>query len=163
MGSHVRKILQFGIGAGQFPGLLGQPFSGAFALFDFLRQLSGALLNLLLQFCMGSGQNFLGLLVNGHVLDDQQDKVGLRFPLFDAPGDQPHGLAAYDGEVVLYLKIVKAGILGNDVLQQLPKPWDIPLAIAQVINKLSLRFLGCNLEGLVKSGDRSTSSIRIEY
>jgi hypothetical protein len=51
---------------------------------------------------------------------------------------------------VLHFKVVEDSVLGQNLLQQLSQPGDVPLSVAQVIEQLPLGLLRCHLEGLVE-------------
>ena len=86
----------------------------------------------------------------GDVLDGQQDPLALSLWVVDAPGVEQHGAAAQLLEVVLDLEIVDAGALCQDFPQQLAQARDVPLSIAQVVDKPADCLAGRDAEGAVE-------------
>jgi hypothetical protein len=58
----------------------------------------------------------------GHILDGQQNHIGLAALAIDPSGIQMHDFGADGFKGVFHLKIMKRGVLRKDVFQQLPEP-----------------------------------------
>jgi len=69
---------------------------------------------------------------------------------FNLPGIQKHYASADVGKVVFDLIVVKGCLLGKDGFQQFPQFGDIPLFIAQVIDKLSHGLFGFYFEEVIE-------------
>ena len=82
-------------------------------------------------------QRILRLLALGDVLDSQKDDPLLSRRAFNLPGIQKHYAPANVSKIVFNLIIIKGCLFGKDGFQQFPQLGDVPLFIAQVINKLS--------------------------
>ena len=53
-------------------------------------------------------------------------------------------------ERVVHFEMIKMGILGNDLLQQLSQRRNVPLVVADAVDKLSFCFFGGHFEGLIE-------------
>ena len=89
------------------------------------------------QFFMGLFQTIFYPPALGDVLDGQQNDLFFAQHSFNLPGIQKHYTFTNGGKIVFNLIVVKGCFLGKDGFQQFPQLGDIPLFIAQVINKLS--------------------------
>src|SRR5580658_4364636 len=58
------------------------------------------------------------------------------------PSVQHHVSRANDGKIMAHFEIVHPGIARNDFLQQLAQLWNIPLAVAQLVNQTAFGFSG---------------------
>ena len=90
----------------------------------------------------------------GRVLDGEEDELGLVVLAADAAGVQQHELPPDGRENVVNLEVVERRVLGQDFLQQLPQPGDVPLLVAQVVNELAHRFFRRDPEGPVEGAVR---------
>jgi hypothetical protein len=66
------------------------------------------------------------------------------------PGIQKHDAPANGGKIVFNLIVVKGCLLRKDGFQEFPQLGDIPLFIAQVIDKLSHGLFGFHLKDFIE-------------
>ncbi len=71
-------------------------------------------------------------------------------PSLYLPGIQKHDAPANGGKIVFNLIVVKGCLLGKDGFQQFPQLGDVPLFIAQVIDKLPHGLFRLYLEKFIK-------------
>ena len=76
----------------------------------------------------------------GHVINRQKDHR-LSWPGFKTPGIEQHGPRPQVGKIVPHFKIIHAGVLVRDLLQQLPQLWNIPLPITEFVHQTPFRLL----------------------
>jgi hypothetical protein len=82
----------------------------------------------------------------GDVLDSQQNDPFLTQPSFYLSGIEQHHASADGGKIVIYLIVIKGGLLGQDGFQQFAQLSDIPLFIAKIIDKLTTVSSGLTLK-----------------
>ena len=76
-------------------------------------------------------------LARGDILDDQEEDPLFSQHSLNLPGMQKHDALANGGKIVFNFIVVKGCLFGKDGFQKFPQLGDIPLLIAQVIDKLS--------------------------
>ena len=77
------------------------------------------------------------------VLDMEQDQLlsGLRF---DAAGVEHHDARSEMREVVAHFEVFHQAIVGENFFQQFSQSGNIPLPIAEVLNRTLLGFVACH-------------------
>ena len=84
------------------------------------------------------------------VLDGEEHQGRRPVRAEDLAGIEEHGLGAKVRKRVRDLEVVEGGVVGHNLLQQVPQGGNVPLAIAQVVEPVRLRLLGGDLEALIK-------------
>src|SRR5207247_1775372 len=69
-----------------------------------------------------------------------------------SPSVEQHGAASDGVKVVRDLEVVEETVFRENVFEQVAQPEDVPLAIAHLINQLTLSRLGWNIELVGKGG-----------
>jgi len=87
----------------------------------------------------------------GNIFDSQEDQRGSVSSIEHLPRIQEHRAASDSGKISLDFVSFHHGVLRRDFLQQRPKLGDIPLAIAQSVNRTTLNVLTTHPERLTES------------
>ena len=74
----------------------------------------------------------------------------MSLPVVDTPGVEQHGAAAQCREVMLDQEFFDAGVLRQDLVQQLAQARDVPLAVAQIVEECADRFARRDAERAVE-------------
>src|SRR2546430_1296517 len=88
----------------------------------------------------------LGMTPFRGILQGKDDHGLLRAPEGELPGMEQDGLSADPGELMLDFEVLKAAVLGKDVLEQRPQARDVPLAASQLVDQTTFRFLASPAE-----------------
>jgi hypothetical protein len=85
------------------------------------------------------------------IFDSQENQRGSVSLIEHLPRIQEHRAASDSGKISLHFVSFHHGVLRRDFLQQQPKLGDIPLAIAQSVNRTTLNVLTTHPERLMES------------
>jgi hypothetical protein len=61
-----------------------------------------------------------------------------------------HDLGADGLKVMFHLKVIRYGIVRQDVFKQFPEPGDVLLPVAKIVDQGALGHIRCDAKGLVK-------------
>ncbi len=90
----------------------------------------------------------------GDVLHAEQNgRVGAPF-VEHLAGVQAHRASSEVGELVLDLVALHHALLGDDLLQEHAKPWNVPLSVAQGVKKPAFGVLGADPESRIEGATR---------
>ena len=102
------------------------------------------------QFFTGGFQPVFYLPALGYILDGKQDDTLFSRRPLDLPGVQKHDTPADVSKIVFNLVVIEGRLLREDGFQQFPQLRNIPLFIAQVVDKLSHGFFRVYLEDFIE-------------
>ena len=106
----------------------------------------------------------LGVTAPRHVLYRQKYGRGRTIFVEHAAGIEQHHAPADRGEFVLDLISLDGAALWNDVLEESPKPRNVPLAVAEIEEQSTLCLAGRHGEGAVERAARGNhAQVRIEH
>lgn len=97
----------------------------------------------------------------GDVEEREEDRMRVPVVVDDLTRVEQHGAGAQSRKVVVDLKAVHGSVFRNDGLEKQSEGCNVPLAIAQVVQKLSLRLGGRHLEGVIEgpAGGQNAKSV----
>jgi len=109
-------------------------------------------------------QRGLGQRAVGHVVDGEQNQLGVVGFWWKPAGVEQHGPVPDFGKIVLHLEVVDGMVIREDFIQQRSDEGDVPLSVAQVVDEAIVRFFVRDVERLEKRAvGRHDSQIVVEH